>query len=63
MRVSASEAQFKGKCDRVTGHVAINYRGGGPAAEQEGIFNYLSVADIIEKVVCLFSKKKTTPVS
>lgn len=50
MRVSASEAQFKGKCERVTGHVAINYRGGGLAAEQEGIFNYLSVDDILEKV-------------
>lgn len=58
MRVSASEAQFKGKRQRVTGHVAINYWGGGPAAEQEGIFNYLSVDDIIEKVEYLFSKKK-----
>lgn len=54
MRVSASEAQFKGKCERLTGHVAINYRGGRPAAEQGGIFNYLSVDDIIEKVVYLF---------
>lgn len=43
---------------RVTGCVAINYRGWRVAAEQKGIFNYLSVNDIILKKKKVFAIKK-----
>lgn len=58
MQGPASETWFKGNCERVTGCVAINYRGWRVAAEQKGIFNYLSVNDIIGRKKSGFGLKK-----